>query len=176
MEIEKLVPRGFLRSYILKLLKSGSKHGYEIIKLIEQETGWSPSPGAVYPTLHELMKSGFVTKSKSKDERRIHYKLTKKGVLLTEKLEKSMSEMKDKFSSFIGVMSQILEVNETELRSIVEKHKQKDNFFLLSDEIRELIFKSRNSLIKVARDKSKHKELKKILSEFKIKLKRLAGE
>jgi DNA-binding PadR family transcriptional regulator len=176
MEMKKLVPRGFLRSHILRLLKSGPKHGYEIIKLIERKTSWSPSPGAVYPTLHELMKSGFVTKSTSKNKRRIHYRLTKKGKLLTEKLEKSMNDMKDKFSSFIGVMSQILEVNETELRNIVKKHEQKGGFFLLPKEIRELIFKSENSLIKVARDKSKHKELKKILSESYIKLKKLVGE
>ena len=174
--MKKLVPRGFLRSHILRLLKSGPKHGYEIIKLIERETGWSPSPGAVYPTLHELMKSGFVTKPENKNKRRIYYKLTKKGILLTEKLEKSMSEMKDKFSNFIGVMSQILEINETELRNIVQKHEQKGSFFLLPEEIRQLVFKSENSLIKIARDKSKHKELKKILSEFEIKLKKLAGE
>jgi len=176
MEIKKLVPRGFLRSHILRLLKSGPKHGYEIIKLIERETGWSPSPGAVYPTLHELTKSGFVKKFKSKKERRIHYKLTKKGKLLTEKLEKSMNEMKDKLSNFISVMGQILEVNETELRNIIQRHGQKGNFFLLPEEIRQLIFKSKNSIIKVARDKSKHKELKKILSEFEIKLRKLAGE
>ena len=176
MEMKKLVPRGFLRSHILKLLKSGPKHGYEIIKLIEQETGWNPSPGAVYPTLHELMKNNFVTKFTSKRERRIYYKLTKKGELITEKFEESMNEMKDKFSDFIGIMSQILGMNETELRNIIQKHQQKGSFFLLSDEIRELIFKSRNSLITIARDKTKHKKLKKLLSEFEIKLKKLAGE
>jgi hypothetical protein len=95
---------------------------------------------------------------------------------MTEKFEESMNEMKDKFSNFIGIMSQILGMSETELRNIVQKHQQKGSFFLLSDEIRELIFKSRNSLIKIARDKTKHKKLKKLLSEFEIKLKKLAGE
>jgi len=56
MKFHKLVPRGMLKFNILKLLKKGPKHGYEIMKLMEEETGWEPSPGALYPTLHQLKK------------------------------------------------------------------------------------------------------------------------
>src|SRR6202035_4310229 len=40
-----------------------ARHGYEIIKVLEDKTaGWySPSPGIVYPTLTVLEEAGYVT-------------------------------------------------------------------------------------------------------------------
>ena len=78
---EKIVPRGFLKSYILKLLRSGPRHGYDIIKSIGDETGWKPSPGGIYPILHDLEERGLVIKFK--DGRRKYYKLTKDGKKLS---------------------------------------------------------------------------------------------
>src|SRR5437588_12779767 len=44
--------RGLLRYVILDVLSDGPKHGYEIIKRLEERTGgrYAPSPGTLYPT------------------------------------------------------------------------------------------------------------------------------
>src|SRR5262249_4956101 len=47
----------------LALIAEQPRHGYEIIKVLEDKTaGWySPSPGIVYPTLTYLEEAGYVT-------------------------------------------------------------------------------------------------------------------
>jgi DNA-binding PadR family transcriptional regulator len=47
----------------LSLIVERPRHGYEIIKLVADQTaGWySPSPGVVYPTLTYLKEAGYVT-------------------------------------------------------------------------------------------------------------------
>jgi len=173
---EKIVPRGFLKSYILKLLKSGRKHGYDIIKSIENETGWKPSAGGIYTTLHDLDESGFVIKFK--EGRRKYYKLTKKGEKFIEKFDKSLNEMKGRFRNFVGVMSQILDVKELELRGMIESQikSQKSLIFMLSPSLRKHLLKSRKLIFKIAKDKTKHKKLKKVLKETLKKLEKISGE
>ena len=71
--------RGLLRYIILSVLKDGPKHGYEIIKQLEERThGWySPSPGTLYPTLQLLEDTGHV-RSEQVDDKRV-YHLTEAG-------------------------------------------------------------------------------------------------
>ena len=54
---------GELRLVLLKLIAEDSRHGYELIKAIEDLTGgiYAPSPGVVYPTLSLLTDEGAVT-------------------------------------------------------------------------------------------------------------------
>ena len=56
---------GDLRLVILQLIAEKPRHGYEIIKAIEEQVGgaYSPSPGVVYPTLTLLEELGHVTVS-----------------------------------------------------------------------------------------------------------------
>jgi len=173
---EKIVPRGFLKSYILKLLKSGRKHGYDIIKSIQNETGWKPSAGGIYTTLHDLEKGGFVIKFK--DGRRKYYKPTKKGKKFIEKFDESLDEMKGRFQNFLGIMSQILDVQESELRGMIESHmkSQRNLIFILSPRLRKSLLKSRKLIFKIAKDKTKHKKLEKVLKETVKKLERISGE
>src|SRR4029078_8350762 len=58
-----VLPRGDLRLIALALFAEQPRHGYEIIKVLEDKTqGWySPSPGVVYPTLTWLEEVGYVT-------------------------------------------------------------------------------------------------------------------
>jgi DNA-binding PadR family transcriptional regulator len=71
--------RGMLRYVILDVLSDGPKHGYEIIKQLEERTAgrYSPSPGALYPTLQYLEDLGLV-KSNQEEDRRV-YQLTDAG-------------------------------------------------------------------------------------------------
>jgi DNA-binding PadR family transcriptional regulator len=73
------VERGMMRYVLLEALRGGPKHGYEIIKWLDEQTGgaYAPSPGAVYPTLQLLEDLGFVLAGQE-DDRRV-YALTDTG-------------------------------------------------------------------------------------------------
>jgi DNA-binding PadR family transcriptional regulator len=55
--------QGDLRLVILHLVAEKPRHGYELIKAIEERAGgaYSPSPGVIYPTLTLLEELGYVT-------------------------------------------------------------------------------------------------------------------
>jgi DNA-binding PadR family transcriptional regulator len=61
----RILAQGDLRLIALALIEQEPRHGYEIIKLVEEKTGdwYSPSPGIVYPTLTYLEEAGYVTAS-----------------------------------------------------------------------------------------------------------------
>lgn len=54
---------GRLRLYLLKLLDDGPKHGYELIRLLENRfLGlYAPSAGTIYPRLQRMETEGLVT-------------------------------------------------------------------------------------------------------------------
>jgi DNA-binding PadR family transcriptional regulator len=61
--VGRMLAHGDLRLLALALIDEQPRHGYEIIKVLEDKTaGWySPSPGVVYPTLTYLEEVGYVT-------------------------------------------------------------------------------------------------------------------
>lgn len=63
MRARRMLAQGDLRLVALALIAEAPRHGYEIIKLIEEKTAdwYSPSPGIVYPTLTYLEEAGYVT-------------------------------------------------------------------------------------------------------------------
>ena len=56
---------GELRLVLLKLIADDPRHGYDLIRAIEEMTGgeYAPSPGVVYPTLTLLQDMGFIEES-----------------------------------------------------------------------------------------------------------------
>ena len=56
-------PRGDVRTAVLLLLEQEPMHGYQLMQAIAERTGgaWTPSPGAVYPTINQLEDEGLVT-------------------------------------------------------------------------------------------------------------------
>jgi DNA-binding PadR family transcriptional regulator len=72
---------GALRLYLLSLLESGPKHGYELIKALSERFGgtYSPSAGTIYPRLGKLEEEGLVaTESQG---RRTNYRITPAGLV-----------------------------------------------------------------------------------------------
>jgi DNA-binding PadR family transcriptional regulator len=59
----RMLAHGDLRLIALALIAEQPRHGYEIMKVLEDKTsGWyAPSPGIVYPTLTYLEETGYVT-------------------------------------------------------------------------------------------------------------------
>jgi DNA-binding PadR family transcriptional regulator len=58
---DRLFDHGELRFVLLQLIADKPRHGYEIIKAIEELAGgtYSPSPGVIYPTLTMLEELGY---------------------------------------------------------------------------------------------------------------------
>lgn len=56
-------PRGDVRTAVLLLLEQEPMHGYQLMQSIAERTGgqWTPSPGAIYPTINQLEDEGLVT-------------------------------------------------------------------------------------------------------------------
>ncbi|MDA8523406.1 PadR family transcriptional regulator [Acidovorax sp. NCPPB 4044] len=65
---------GGLRLVLLRLIADKPRHGYELIKAIEERLGgsYSPSPGVIYPTLTLLEEMGHVTVSTESGGRKLH--------------------------------------------------------------------------------------------------------
>lgn len=63
----RMFAQGELRLALLALIDAEPRHGYELIKAIEDMTGgsYAPSPGAVYPTLQILADEGQIEEAKS---------------------------------------------------------------------------------------------------------------
>ncbi|PJI38473.1 PadR family transcriptional regulator [Ferrovibrio sp.] len=61
----RVVSAGDLQLLILLLLEEGPRHGYEIIKALEQHTSgfYAPSPGVIYPALTYLEEIGHASVS-----------------------------------------------------------------------------------------------------------------
>jgi DNA-binding PadR family transcriptional regulator len=76
---ERFFEKGDLKYVILELLREKPRHGYEVIRSLEERMGgfYAPSPGAVYPTLQMLEDMGYV-RSADQDGKRI-YQITEEG-------------------------------------------------------------------------------------------------
>ena len=79
MRAGRMLAQGDLRVIVLALIAEQPRHGYDIIKQLEEKTsGWySPSPGIVYPTLTYLEEAGHLT-SRADAAKRL-YAITDEG-------------------------------------------------------------------------------------------------
>ena len=98
----RMFASGELRLALLALIDKEPRHGYELIRAIEDMTGgaYAPSPGAVYPTLQMLEEEGQIkpAKVKSKDEDgetggKKPFKVTKSGKAELEERSDEVDEL-----------------------------------------------------------------------------------
>jgi DNA-binding PadR family transcriptional regulator len=66
--------RGESKYLLMDALLGSPKHGYEVIKSLEERSGgrYTPSPGVVYPTLQFLAEAGMVRAEQDGDRRVFH--------------------------------------------------------------------------------------------------------
>ena len=64
---------GELRLVLLKLIAEQPRHGYDLIREIEERTGgaYAPSPGVVYPTLTMLDDMGLIEEQKTEGAKKL---------------------------------------------------------------------------------------------------------
>ncbi|MEU3572283.1 PadR family transcriptional regulator [Kitasatospora sp. NPDC036755] len=84
---------GRLRLYLLKLLDEAPRHGYEVIRLLEERFQglYAPSAGTVYPRLAKLEQEGLVTHS-TEGGRKV-YRLTDAGRAELEARQGELDEL-----------------------------------------------------------------------------------
>jgi DNA-binding PadR family transcriptional regulator len=85
-----------LRLVLLKLIADQPRHGYDLIRAIEELTGgaYVPSPGVVYPTLTLLQEMGHIDETASEGARRA-FAITPAG---TEHLAAKKTEVDELFA------------------------------------------------------------------------------
>jgi DNA-binding PadR family transcriptional regulator len=88
--VSPVFSHGMLRLYLLKLLDESPRHGYDIIRLLEDRFMglYAPSPGTIYPRLARLEAEGLVTQSQ--EGGRKVYRITEAG---REELRRRQDEL-----------------------------------------------------------------------------------
>jgi DNA-binding PadR family transcriptional regulator len=78
--VGRFLEHGDLRFVVLALIAEQPRHGYELIKELEDRTGgaYRPSPGVIYPLLSLLEDEGFIRPSESDGGRKL-FAITPEG-------------------------------------------------------------------------------------------------
>jgi DNA-binding PadR family transcriptional regulator len=81
---------------ILRLLKEKPRHGYEVIKALEEKLGgcYTPSAGTVYPTLQLLEDQGYIRAVDTEGKKVYH--ITPEGEKFLEEHRDVMEEIFDR--------------------------------------------------------------------------------
>jgi DNA-binding PadR family transcriptional regulator len=92
---------GRLRLYLLKLLDESPRHGYEVIRLLQDRFMgvYAPSPGTIYPRLARLEEEGLVTRDEA-DGRKV-YRITDKGREELRNRSDDLSELEDEITASV---------------------------------------------------------------------------
>ncbi len=99
--------QGTLDLLILRILLSGKRHGYGIVKRIQflSNEMLNVGQGSMYPALHRLERKGWVKSSREETEKgkvTKFYRLTARG-------RKQVEKEKQAWHDFISVINRVLE-------------------------------------------------------------------
>ena len=102
MKHTAMVPKGFLRYQLLKMLGEKPMSGSEIMSELESETNgyWKPSPGSIYPLLAWLQDKGHIKEADQQEPGMRRYTLTEQGKAFLENEVKSREEMDKRLYHF----------------------------------------------------------------------------
>jgi DNA-binding PadR family transcriptional regulator len=93
---------GEVKYVILRLLEEKPRHGYEIMKALEERLeGWyTPSPGTVYPTLQLLEDQGYVRAVETEGKRVYH--ITPEGTAFLHEHREFTDDIFDRVRDMVG--------------------------------------------------------------------------
>jgi DNA-binding PadR family transcriptional regulator len=123
---------GSLRLYLLKLLDEAPRHGYEVIRLLQDRFlgVYAPSPGTIYPRLARLEEEGLVTHDEV-DGKKV-YRITDKG--------------REELHARLDDLAELEEEITASVRDIARE---------VSEDVRETVRNLREELASAARDMGK---------------------
>jgi DNA-binding PadR family transcriptional regulator len=98
----RMFEQGDLKYVILRLLEEKPRHGYEVIKELEERFGgaYSPSPGTVYPTLTMLEDLGYARASVEEGGRKI-YEITDAGRAYLKEHSETVDGIFERMARFV---------------------------------------------------------------------------
>ena len=93
-----------LKAVVLHLLKKEPRHGYELIKAIEDLSAglYSPSPGMIYPLLTLLAEQGLTTELPSDDGKR-RFAITAEGEAALAATEDELKQALERLADIAGM-------------------------------------------------------------------------
>lgn len=96
---ERLFGRGDLKYFILELLQDQPRHGYDIIRALEERMrgAYRPSPGSVYPTLQMLEDLGYVTSTQQEGKK--VYSITDEGRRYLSEQQTTIDDIRSRISA-----------------------------------------------------------------------------
>lgn len=97
-----------LRLVLLKLLKDQPRHGYDLIRAVEELTAgaYSPSPGVVYPTLTLLADMGHIAEEASEGSRKT-YAITPEGNAFLEARKAEVEALMARLTEMASVRERV---------------------------------------------------------------------
>ncbi|GAA2703007.1 PadR family transcriptional regulator [Micromonospora olivasterospora] len=115
---------GRLRLYLLKLLDDGPKHGYELIRLLEDRfLGlYAPSAGTIYPRLQRLEVEGLVAHT-AVGGRKV-YEITEAGRAELRQRAAEVAALESDISASVQDLSALAGEIQTEVRGSVRDLKR----------------------------------------------------
>lgn len=98
----RIFEQGDLKYVILRLLEEKPRHGYEIIKELEDRFGgaYSPSPGTVYPTLTMLEDLGYARVAPDEGGRKV-YSITPEGSAYLAEHSSTVDSIFERIARFV---------------------------------------------------------------------------
>ena len=95
----RMFEQGDLKFVILQLLEEKPRHGYEIIKELEDRSGgrYTPSPGTVYPTLTLLEDMGYASIEAEASGKKV-YSITDEGRAFLAENKKTADDVFERLS------------------------------------------------------------------------------
>ncbi|MEU5862179.1 MULTISPECIES: PadR family transcriptional regulator [unclassified Nonomuraea] len=164
---------GRLRLYLLKLLEESPRHGYEVIRLLQDRFlgVYSPSPGTIYPRLARLEEEGLVT-HEVVDGKKV-FSITDKG---REELNARLDELDDLEQEISASVRDIAREVKEDVRDTVKSLR--DELTRMAKDVRT---GTRDSAKTRAEDLKQLKEQQKRqwmahASQWQVESDRLAGE
>jgi len=115
---------GELRLVLLRLIADEPRHGYELIKAIEELTGgaYSPSPGTIYPTLSLLADEGAIAECIDAGG-----DASRKAFAATEQGKTELEDKAEEVEALIARLSDIGEQRQRESSPHLHIHRAMEN-------------------------------------------------
>jgi len=161
----RMFGQGELRLALLALINEEPRHGYELIRAIEDLTGggYAPSPGAVYPTLQMLEEEGHIKPAKSKAKSDDDEAGSKKPFKATKSGKAELAEREDEVEELMG------RLNEHGHRAEKVKEKSPDLFRAMGNLANVLKNRARSGKL----DKAAIDEIVDIIDEVAKRIERM---
>lgn len=179
MRAARMIASGDLQLIVLALLSEKPRHGYEIIKALEEHSSgvYTPSPGMVYPALTYLEEMGYAVSSAEGTKKL--YTITDTGTEYLNKNREAVDETMEHLKHFGRRMAQF-QKQFTQDENVADdfghdpkgqaKHEwrqMKSEFRELRDELKLAIYEKLNSSIE---------EKKRILEVLKRAIEEIRGK